>query len=561
MDGEPEKSGKNRVVVIGLDGGTFSLLDPLMEEGHMPNLKKLIESGVRGDLQTVIPPITPAAWSTFMTGKNPGKHGVLEFLVKDGEGGESPVNSNIRCGRTIWRLVSENGEKAVVLSVPTTYPPEHINGFMISCFMTPKGKSDYGYPPELLEEVEAKFGPYRLSTEEVYARGKVGDVLDDSDEDVRYKFEVARYLLDRVDWKLFVLHIFGTDRLQHELWHLIDPKHPLHKPKESRLYADRFYQFYEKLDTQLGLFVEKLRPTDTLFIMSDHGFGPVYRFMNFNVWLMERGYLKLRRGPWAFIKRILFRLGVTPKNAYRLLMWLGKAKIRQTIGVTNRKGFFDIAGRIVLSMRDVDWSRTKAYSKGYYGQIFINLKGREPFGTVEPEDYESVREKIVRDLEAITDPETGKKIIGPIYKPNDLYVGPFIKNAPDISFIPKDMTYKAIGTTDFTSNRFLEPVYANSGDHRLNGIFIARGPGIKEGGTLDGARIAQVAPTILHMLGMPVPDDMDGQVLGDIYKPEFLRDHPVEFYPAPPDDPPGPSGYTEEEKENIRKKLEDLGYL
>ena len=561
MVDESKKKSGNRVVVVGLDGATFSLLDKMVEQGRMPNLERFMKSASRSDLRTVIPPITPAAWSTFMTGKNPGKHGIIEFLIKDGDG-ESPVNSRLRKGKTVWRIVNDAGGKVVSISVPTTYPPEEVDGFMAASFLTPRGKKDFAYPPEILEEIESKLGPYRLYVSEVYTPGRAGKVIDDAFRDVEYKFGAAKYLVDRIDWKLFVLHIYGTDRLQHELWHLMDPQNPLYRKDESEKHLENFYDFYAKLDARMGSFLEKLDPEDTVIMMSDHGFGPVRRFLNFNTWLLDRGYLKLKRRPTTLIKRFLFRLGYTPKNAYRLSMRLGLARLRVTLGVANRKSFFSKVNLLLLSLRDVDWSRTVAFSKGYYGQIFVNLKGRNPDGIVDPADFESIRSKIVEDLENVKDPENGKSIIGPIYRPEELYTGPYIEDAPDITFLPQDMSYKAIGTTDFTSNKFFEKVYANSGDHRLDGIFLARGPGVKKGHLTTGAWIGDITPTMLYRMGIPIPDDMDGKVLDDIFEPDFLNKHEKKFAHVVDDDTGSKSsGYTEEEKAAVRDKLKDMGYL
>lgn len=561
MSDESRLKIKGRVVVLGLDGATFDLLDPLLSKGYMPNLKKLIDTGVRGELRTVVPPVTPAAWSTFITGKNPGKHGVLEFIVKSADG-ETPVNSRVRHGKTIWKLVNEAGGKTVVMSIPTTYPPDRVDGFMVSSFLTPRGKKDYGYPPEVIADVENKFGPYKLYVKEVYSSGRIEKVFGDAEEDIRYKSEAARYLADKIDWKLFVLHYFGTDRLQHELWHLIDPANPLYNKRESELYEDRFYRFYEKLDAELGRFIEKLRPDDTVFVMSDHGFGPVRRFMNFNVWLMNMGYLKLKKNPITKFRKFLFDIGFVPKNIYRLFMIIGLARIRFAMSVSDRKSFFSKVNKFFLSMNDVDWSRTVAYSKGYYGQIFINLNGREACGIVDPGDYESVRENIVKGIREITDPENGKKIIGPIYKPGDIYHGPYTKYAPDITFLPEDMSYKAIGTTDFTSNLFFEKTYATGGDHRMNGIFIGNGPSIKPANVISGAWIGDIAPTILYSLGLPIPDDMDGKVLTDIFTEDVLKNRKIEYARVNPElETQSDSGYTKEEKESITRSLKDLGYL
>lgn len=556
-----------RIAVIALDGGEFSLIDEMIKEGRMPTLENIIREGTRGGMLSVIPPITPSAWSTFLTGKNPGKHGILEFIVKDREG-ESPANARLRRGKTVFRLASDAGMKVVSLSIPLTYPPEQVNGLMISDFMTPRGAKDYGLPIELLQKIERRFGPYRLHINEVYTPRRVEKFFADIEEEVSYKTDVAAWiaegsLKELEDWNLFAFHIHGVDRLQHELWHLIDPAHPLYDFNESNKYKNRFLDFFSKLDTGINKFVQKLNPTtDMLFIISDHGFGPVYKFINMNVWLMEKGYLKLRSRAVSRIKKLLFQWGATPKNAYRFLMLIGQAKIRETVGMTKRVGFFNILNKVMLSFQDVDWTRTTAYSKGYYGQIFLNLKGREPFGIVPQEEYEALRRRIGEEIIAIKDKETGAQIIKSIFYPENIYSGPYLRNAPDIIFLPADMKYKAIGMTDFPSNNFLEPVYANSGDHRLEGIFIAKGEKIKKGYKLAGnAWLGDSAPTILYTLGLPIPTDMDGKVLVDIFYPDYLKNNPTRYVGSSEEDSFNSSGYTVKEKEQVIQKLKDMGYL
>ena len=226
---------------------------------------------------------------------------------------------------------------------------------------------------------------------------------------------------------------------------------------------------------------------------------------------------------------------MVPKNAYRIAMKLGLARLRLSIGVNSRKAFFNVVDLFMLSLRDVDWARTRAYSKGYYGQIFVNLKGRNPGGSVDESDYDTIRESIIEDLKEITDPETGEHIIGPVYRREDIYTGPFTEHAPDISFLPRDMTYKAIGTAAFTSNKFLETAYANAADHRMEGILIAKGPGIAPGDAGE-AWIGDMAPTLLYLLGQPIPDDMDGKVITGIIDPTFAEANPVVIVPAAEDD-------------------------
>lgn len=555
-------SKMGRVIVIGVDGATFTLLEPMMEQGKLPNLKAFKDYGSMGVLKTVFPPVTPAAWSTFMTGKNPGKHGILEFVVKSKDG-ETPTNSRLRKGKTLWKILSEAGKRSIVLNVPTTYPPENINGEMISCFFTPKGNTDFTHPPELLDEITSRFGDYRLYITQVYSKGHVQDVLDNAYESMDYKMKVSRYMRDSREWDFFMTHIFATDRVQHELWHLIDPLHPLYNAKEAASHAHKFYDFFSKVDEHIGDFMSGLKSDDTVFIISDHGMGTAHKFLNLNVWMLENGFMHLNSGPATLLKRAAFNMGITPRLGLIIVTKLGLGNMRLNQGVSARKRTFSLINRLFLSLNNVDWARTKAFAKGYYGQIFINLKGREPHGSVDKSDYERVCEDIIGALRETVDPETGEKIIGPVMRREEIYSGPFVEYAPDISFLPSDMKYKAIGTLDFTSNHFIDKAYANSGDHRLEGVLFAKGPFIRKNARIDQKWIGDLAPTILHTYGIPVPDDMDGKVIEDLFEDGYMKDNPIKIMHIKPDPNTAipDSGYSEEEKDKVKKRLKDLGYL
>jgi predicted AlkP superfamily phosphohydrolase/phosphomutase len=231
--------------------------------------------------------------------------------------------------------------------------------------------------------------------------------------------------------------------------------------------------------------------------------------------------------------------------------------------VTNRSTLMKLANSLMLSLEDVDWSRTTAFSKGNYGQIFINLRGRETHGVVEPgAQYESAMKTVVDKLRALIDPETREALIGPIWRREDLYTGSHIEQAPDIQFLPSDMSNKPLGTLDLTSNKFITPVYGNSGDHRMHGIMLGRGSELRRGSQVEGARIIDYAPTILHSFGVEVPSDMDGRVLEEIFTAEYMASNPVRISDASSYEASENGGaMTDEESEEIRERLRGWGYL
>jgi predicted AlkP superfamily phosphohydrolase/phosphomutase len=565
-------SGNSKVLILGLDGSTWDLFSKFAEDGTMPNLASFLKRGVSSDLVTLIPPVTAISWTSFFTGLNPGKHGVFEFLLRRkglsekalsprNPFGEIPVNSTLRDGMPIWRLAGEAGMKSVVISVPITYPPEKINGCMISGFLTPFGRRDFAHPTSVLEDIERRFGPYRLYHRQVYSKRGVGRVLEELFDVLEFNVKVTRYLMKELEWNLFFSHFWGTDRAQHELWHLMDESHPRYDDKEGSEFGPRLRQFYSELDRGLAEIAQDAGSAN-IIIASDHGFGPIHTFLAFNVWLLDRGYLKLRSDPGTLLKRFAYNTGLTPVMFYRLSMALGLARLRLSGGFHSRQRMQMLLDRFFLSLSNVNWAKTKAYSRGNYGQIYVNLKGREPQGCVRPgSEYEEVRKSIKQDLLSARDPATGELMFDRVYLREEIYTGPYVDEAPDVVFLPRDMKNKALGTLEFTSNRFDFPVYGNSGDHRMEGILLGLGPAFRQGVRLNPLSILDIAPTVLHLLGLPVPRQMDGKVAIDAFEPEYVTRNPVRHADIELLGRARGSALGREDSEDIRKRLEGIGYI
>ncbi len=553
-----------RVLVIGIDGATFRLMRPLMQQGYMPFLCRVEQQGALGPLTTIYPPVTAPAWSSFMTGKNPGKHGVYEFLHrKRGTLEQVPVNAGMLGSETLWELMSKAGKRMVVVSVPLCYPPFPVNGTLMSDFLAPKGARDLSYPPELLQEVEDRFGEYLLYHKQVYTKDNVGNVLAELEEHTAYRQRVAEYLLKRDPWDFAMVYFEGTDRLQHELWHILDPTSPMHDAREAAQYAERTRNYYRVLDDdvrQLAELALQQDPETTIILMSDHGFGAIHKFVNFNIWLLKEGFLKLKQDLPTQLKHALFNLGLTPSLGYKLSMHFGFANLRLSQGMTNRNQILDLVRRGFLSFRNVDWSRTRAFSSGNYGQIFVNLRGREPYGSVPPQEFDQVRDEIVERLRALKDPETGEAVVARIYAPPEVFWGPFVDDAPDVVFLLAE-NYKALGTLEFASNRVIEPAFGNSGDHRMDGFVGLLGKEIKRGVTIENANIMDVAPTILYLMGLPIPSDLDGQVLTAPLSDQLLLSSEIVRGDALGSREQVVPDYTDAESEEVKERLRALGYL
>ncbi|HWC77273.1 MAG TPA: alkaline phosphatase family protein [Blastocatellia bacterium] len=552
----------HRLLLIGLDGASFNVLDPLMDAGRLPNIARLVRNGVRANLRTTFPPITAVAWSSFMTGKNPGKHGIFEFVRREQNSArELAVNASFREGRAIWDYLSDAGMRVVVHNFPCTYPVRPLNGLMISDFMTPAGRRDITHPPSLLEELETKFGPYRLHLSQTYASGKAEGVLDELFDELEYKAKVTEHMMRSGDWDAFFQYFWGTDRIQHELWHIMDETHPRHDPNEARQYRGRIHAYFTRVDEVVGRLCDLAGPDSMTWIVSDHGFGPAHKYCSFNIWLLQEGFLKLKTDALTRIKHAIFKLGGTPELAFKIVRALPLGKLAPSRGVSNRPGASKLMDSLFLSFNDVDWSRTRAFSKGNYGQIYVNLKGREPAGSVEQSEYEQVCEEVVSRLKAMRDPSNGEPWIGEVFRREEIYEGPRVQDAPDISFLPRDMRYLPLGNADFSSNKFIVDAFGISGCHRMDGVMIASGAPVLADLDAGKAKIWDVAPTLLYLLGQPVACDVDGRVLSEVIDPAFLAQHEVRFKEAAGDSTSDSSEFSPEEDAEVIERLRGLGYI
>ncbi len=563
---------KHKVIVIGLDGATFDLIEPWAREGHLPTLARLMDEGARGLLASTVPPMTGPAWTTFMTGKNPGKHGIYDWIYRHRDSYDvSPTTARHCRDATIWSILSDAGQRVCAFNVPMTFPPKPVNGVQISGMPAPSTKVTITHPVELLSEIERDVGEYLVYPDpgQAYSDQGVDAFLDRLYRTTARRLEVMNYLRAREDWDFFMLVLNGTDTVQHAMWKYMSPDHPQHDPTKYAKYGDAILRYFQYVDKALGEIVAGLDQDTVLMIMSDHGFGPFHKFIHVNNWLRQNGWLKIKRTPQARLKSLLFSLGFSPMKIYKLLMRFGLGALKREVVRGQGQGLLKT---LFLSFGDVDWDRTVAYSLGNVGQINLNVRGREPQGTVEPgEEYEATRDEIIARLWELRDPKTDERVVQEVYRREEIYWGRNLESAADIVFIPTRMEYFGFGEYEFGSNDVIEAVDRGiSGTHRPNGICLLWGPGVKEGTHLQGAHLYDLAPTILHLMGHAVPEDMDGRVLTDALLPEYgelIEDRtPSQLY-APPT--PGDGGargepeadLSEEDEDIIVERLRGLGYV
>lgn len=489
-----------KVVVIGLDGATFDLIKPWVDEGRLSNIGNLMKKGVSGYLKSVIPVLSAPAWVSFMTGKNPGKHGIFDFVVYSDSSylsEEQPliVSSHSFKDKTLWEILSLYGKRVGVVNVPITYPPKEVNGFLISDFMTPPSAKVFTYPKELRQEIP----DYRIDLdfvtdwlfkdENATQKVKKSEMIQEQYDVTEKRASAVLKLMDKWENDFFIVVFKGTDNMQHYFW---DEK-------------DILLEYYQKLDKIVGEILERCGKETNVFIMSDHGFGPeATKTFFINTWLEQQGLLKMKGESKNRLFRKLFFAAARMDKIIKFSKVLPQKSVNQVVKA---------------SKSQIDWHNTKAYGedKGMRG-IRINLNGREPLGIVEKGEYEQLREEIINKLKALKDPETGENIIRQVYKKEELYSGRFMDKISDIVLLVNHKYIISPGISDELLKPFKSIRSGNHANGYINGILIANGPDIKGSEHVNGAELIDITPTILHIMGVPVPKDMDGKVLEETFK-------------------------------------------
>jgi predicted AlkP superfamily phosphohydrolase/phosphomutase len=540
------------VLVIGIDGATFDLIGPWAEAGDLPNLARLMGEGAHGPLESTLPPVTSPAWPTFATGKNPGKHGVFDFIRPMG-GKFELVNASSLRAPTLWEMLSERGHNVGVMNVPVTYPPKPVNGFVIGGMLSPM-EGVFTYPADLLAQYADRMKPYRIAPSVQYKGGNeetfIADLLDLVDRRGQY----ALQLIQDYPYEFLMFHFQATDLLQHALWRFIDPTHPRYDANRAAHVAPAFKRVYRQIDNYIGQMLEYLGDDASVIVMSDHGFGPLHYTVNLNLFLLDQGLLKLKEGAWTRLKAWLFRAGLTPAAIWHLIERVGLQNYVWQVSKSTRN---KVVSKF-LSFDDVDWSQTLAYSIGHVGQIYINLKGREPEGIVDPgSEYDAVRQRVMEALQELRHPETGQPMVDAAIPGESVVRGPYASRSADLHLVLDG--YRAIAFPLFAADRRVvtRQIRGDSGCHRRHGILIAWGEGVRPGETVEDARIMDVTPTILHLMDLPVPDDIDGRVLTSM----LSVTRPVEYEQGGKAEAGDEEDLSPEETAEVEERLRSLGYL
>jgi predicted AlkP superfamily phosphohydrolase/phosphomutase len=537
-------------LVIGLDGATFAVLTPLMQAGYMPNLQRALARGASSELDSTIPPVTALAWPSFMTGKNPGKHGLLSWQEPLNARFERPwVNSSKIVGSKLWHLTSRAGLRACVFNVPVTYPPEPLEGVMVTGMLTPSLEVEFTYPPELKNALLAAVPDYQIDLDvqnrrrDAQSLSAIQRFLGEAVRVTRSRGKAIRWLLEREQPDLGIAVFEMPDRLQHVLWRYVEQlPSALDGTKTAAAIQDSLLTCYRMLDEEIGWLIDRFLPPEAyLVFLSDHGFGPWETNVYLNDWLAQCGWLtydRRRAGAWEVARWV-------GSHMKRFLPGALIVRARRALPLTNT----------------IDWSQTRAYAglPTEYG-IFLNVCGREPGGIVEQAEYDLLRIEIIDALRQWHDPRTGQPVMKAVHRREELYSGPFVTGAPDIVF----ELQRGYWVSDLTGRGdFLGDVSRDSsGFHEREGIFGMSGPGIAPGTELEQAHIQDVMPTLLYALDLCVPDDLDGHVLLDLFTPDWQPAHPVCFEHAlEPELERSSHTYSAAEESLVAERLRGLGYL
>jgi predicted AlkP superfamily phosphohydrolase/phosphomutase len=557
-------SDKKKVFVISLDGATFSVLNPLIEQGYMPNLAALASRSVAAELESVAPPVTAPAWTSFMTGKHPNKHGIFDFARFDSERYSWSIsNSQNIQSKTIWQILSEKDKRVVVLNLPYTYPPYEINGVMVSGWDAPFTEESFSRPASASGDILRMFPDYKSNLwiselRPLESDAQFAELIQKLKAGFEQQTRIALDLLSKEPWDVFMVHFQQTDWIQHKLWTYIEEacNHPVDHSEKIEQTRECYRQFDEHVGALLRQ-VESLRPTTIL--LSDHGFGRLMGNIHPNFYLKQWGYLSVTSDTKDSLNSVksLFResKSKTVQKLYRSLATT-RSGWNKKDATPKHNSWVDNAGD-VLGARGAawDWHKTKAAVVYAYqmGFVYVNLLGRGPRGIVEPgREYEALLVDLISRFRKICNPHTGETLLQDVVRGADLY--PAADNdilVPDLVLIPVDGYGFSFSFND------TPPKISQEGTHRHNGVVFLDGDSVAQPTSDFRPNLIDIAPTILHLLGLAVPSDMDGRVLQEV----LTLDSPVRYEEADNSLVRQGQGYGPAESEILEQRLKGLGYL
>lgn len=541
---------QRRVLIIGIDGGTWRVLTPAIEQGYMPFLRHLINNGASGTLLSTIPALTPPAWASFQTGRNPGATGIFCFSSFDRKARKMGFVSAASLRDTIWEQASQAGKRVVVLNVPLTWPPRPVNGVMVTGLMTPSMKSEFTWPPELKDELLKVVPDYQLFKAEnpkgLPAHKDMENVIGHMSAALVNRARAAEHLIFTRSPDLCMVHFQSSDLIQHGLWCYLDPKDPLYDEDKNMYIFEHFYGALDKaMKDTCEAFSRSAAGNIVTFVISDHGFEMHRKRFNLGTWLYQQGLLQrgqnLVKPPWY--KRVTRALRVG-----RMLRFL-----------MSNESVEKLESALNFAPQMIEWDKSATYATGYSSEAGIYILQEDA-----PHRVNTIA-RITKGLKALKDPFTSAPIIDAIYRKEELYRGPLMHLMPDLIVVPAS-GITCTGTC-LPDRPVLEDVDSDTdphlGKHHPEGIIVACGSGIAEKIGIQ-AGIIDAAPTILYCLGLDLRDDCDGNVITELFTEEFLSQRGQPRKGQPKTEGPeniNTQAHSVEDEAEIQKKLRELGYM
>ncbi|MFC7045389.1 alkaline phosphatase family protein [Halobacteriaceae archaeon GCM10025711] len=522
--------------VLGLDGVPWGLIEEWVADGELPTFARFFEEGATGPLRSTTPATTALAWPSIATGVWPDQHGVYAFRrLTRSYTHEMNTSGDVR-RPSLWNVASP----AVVGNVPMTYPATEIDGTLVTGMMTPTLDGTATHPPEFVETLTGEIPEYRIGLNWAEYHGKRDEFVEELTALVEARRKLMRLLMETDDWRLFFFVYTAPDRLQHLVWE-----------------EDVLLDHYRYLDDVLGEVCSYAADRDAnLFVVSDHGFGPISKLVSVGAALERSGHLTRKeesgtRGVFDAMgltkDRVLDALGSVGLDAATLLDRLPKSVVDTAAGA--------IPGEHQLY--DVAYDETTAFVHAT-GNVYVNDEERFDQGTVPVGEVDDVKREVSADLESLTDPETGDRVLD-VFDGDDLF--PRDPESPDLVVEARPGYAK---TTALADDVFVEPG-AMTANHRPEGIFLALGPDVEPGADVTDASVVDVAPTVLQSMGKPVPANADGTVLDAVFDPDSgPARNPVETAEYTTSGTKKGDGEDEDESENyadVEDRLRGLGYI
>lgn len=543
-----------KTLVIGLDGGEWDVINPLIREGKLPNIKRLKEDGIHGSLESTTPPVSPPAWNTIQTGTNPGKHGIFDFSTFDEKYNRHSVSASDRNATPFWKIMNDYGESTGIFKVPFTYPPTDIDGFLVTGFPTPNTVNDFAVPQSLAETVgpiEDLFEDWSLNQP-----GKFEEFKDNLLDVAERQTNLFLKLMQEYDNDFQMTVYDGSDRIQHFFWKYFDESHPRYEYEPSL--ARAIEEYYVMVDDSIGRIIEKNNKENNIMLISDHGFGPLSYDIYIDEWLESEGFIS-RRGEESTKQRTHHVLASLMKKGWNAVRSIGAEDIVKSILPAS---WFDIGSSLQNeSHRDTIWEDTQAFFTTLSGQSFyVNLEDRFAAGSVPQRKYDNIVSELADSILSIRHPETGEKLVREAVPANEVYEGWSVEKGPDLIVLTAPNYTMKGGRSEELVQPSTQHGVDRSGDHRKEGILIAHGPSFGDG-TFNKASVADIAPTLLHLQKCPVPTIMDGSVLTGILSESVVSNRTIEMTEEYGDSRSGERRWTEEEEAELEERLSEMGYL